>query len=267
MNILQLLDLNINEALDVKVNFMSGMSNPYESLYSFYKNEFKEKQEIILDAKFDRKYILSFIYYDENEWLFAGFYEKFETIDNQDRRFYETELLDKSLDLIGKLVVKNEKFQRKQLVNFENCMNNLQLSEILKEKQTVPPFTSFSNANINYNLLCSIVKNENYTWKNALMYAKGIYLITDIKTGRLYVGTACGDVTFWDRWKEYAENGHGGNRFLKKLIALNGKDYLSNFQFSFLDIKDKYVENKEIISREFYWKEVLQTREFGYNIS
>ena len=38
-----------------------------------------------------------------------------------------------------------------------------------------------------------------------------------------------------------------------------------NYQFSILEIRSFKTEDKEIIDWESYWKNALQSREFGYN--
>jgi group I intron endonuclease len=103
------------------------------------------------------------------------------------------------------------------------------------------------------------------SWKTALSNVKGIYLITDISNGKLYVGSAYGNNAFWNRWKEYSENGHGGNIVLKKLIKIHGKVYADNFRFSILETRSMNAEDDSIILRENYWKHILASREHGYN--
>lgn len=90
-------------------------------------------------------------------------------------------------------------------------------------------------------------------------------MISDISNGKLYVGSAYGENSFWNRWKEYAQNGHGGNQSLKKVINDYGIEYANNFQFSILETRGMNSEDDEIIRRESFWKEILLSREFGYN--
>jgi len=66
---------------------------------------------------------------------------------------------------------------------------------------------------------------------------------------------------------EYAKTGHGNDKILKKLLQFHGDDYKSNLQLTILEAKETYEENNEIIAREAFWKEILATREFGYNMS
>ena len=68
------------------------------------------------------------------------------------------------------------------------------------------------------------------------------------------------------RWRSYADNGHGGNKRLKKIVDSDGIDYVrSYFQYSILENYNAKVDDGVILERESWWKEILQTREFGYN--
>ncbi len=96
---------------------------------------------------------------------------------------------------------------------------------------------------------------------------QGIYLISDIINGKLYVGAAYGKDAFWQRWTAYAKNGSGGNKKLKKALEKNGFNYVNNFRYSILEVYSKHIKTeKYILDRESHWKNILRTRgEFGYN--
>ena len=81
----------------------------------------------------------------------------------------------------------------------------------------------------------------------------------------MYVGSAYGDECIWQRWSNYAADGYGGNVELKELLKQNGEDYKYNFKYSILEVCNMNLGNEYIIGRETYWKEVLQTRNFGLN--
>ena len=67
------------------------------------------------------------------------------------------------------------------------------------------------------------------------------------------------------RWKSYIETYHGGNKELKR-IENSEPGYISkNFYFSILETFNYNTNDEIIIARENHWKEVLRTREFGYN--
>jgi len=80
----------------------------------------------------------------------------------------------------------------------------------------------------------------------------------------MYVGSAYGENMILGRWQSYIKTGNGDNAELRKLSF----DYIKkNFKFSILDIFKSTTDDQTIILRECWWKSVLQTREFGYNIN
>jgi hypothetical protein len=52
---------------------------------------------------------------------------------------------------------------------------------------------------------------------------------------------------------------------LEELLDEKGFDHTSNFNFSILEVHSKLTNKDFIIQREKHWKDVLLTREFGYN--
>lgn len=141
----------------------------------------------------------------------------------------------------------------------------MQLSHILDKRITLTDFLGFDQVNIDYKTLKHIVSDSIASWKAALSNVKGIYLIVDTFSGKQYVGSAYGDECIWQRWVNYAKNGHGGNVELKKLLKKNGEDYKYNFKYSILEVCNLNLGNEYIINRETHWKEVLLTRKFGLN--
>jgi len=119
--------------------------------------------------------------------------------------------------------------------------------------------------NIYFSDLQFIIEKEEESWKSALSNIQGVYLISDASNGKLYVGAAYGEDAFWSRWKKYITNGYGGNVELKKILEEKGFDHTSNFSFSILEFHSKSNNKDYIIQREQHWKNVLLTKDFGYN--
>ena len=62
--------------------------------------------------------------------------------------------------------------------------------------------------------------------------------------------------------KDYIANGNGGNIELKSLDF----EYIQkNFRYSILEIYKSTTDDDAILERESWWKELLMTRQFGYN--
>ena len=266
MKINDLIDLQNEMIVKTKIHFAIGSKEKFEPLYAFYRDDFKYWQENQNNKNFERDYILSLIYCGKDEWLFAGIYKRKSVIQLENNKFeYDTELTSNGYEMIGRLKVKFNKKFRQSYPYLENYINELELLEILREKYTVEPFPGFENVKIKYDLLKTIISQEEVSWKTALSNVKGIYLISDLSNGKHYIGSAYGTNAFWNRWKEYSENGHGGNKELKTLIDKNGIEYATNFQFAIIETRSMNSEDEEIIKRENFWKDILLSREFGYN--
>ena len=68
-----------------------------------------------------------------------------------------------------------------------------------------------------------IWENDKASWKNTLSRQQGVYIITNTDNGKLYVGIATGRNGIYQRWKNYIDNGHGGNTELSKLVEQQEK--------------------------------------------
>jgi hypothetical protein len=141
----------------------------------------------------------------------------------------------------------------------------LTITEILREKLTIEEFPGYNAIVISHKTLKIITEQKISSWHGALANIKGIYLITDTTTGRHYVGKASGEIGIWQRWCSYAENGHGGNFELKKVLKEKGEKHMTHFQYSILEIADTHASDLDILARESYWMNALKSRKFGLN--
>jgi hypothetical protein len=126
-------------------------------------------------------------------------------------------------------------------------------------------FPGFKAVNLRKTELEIVVNQDIESWKAALSSVKGIYLITDASNGKKYVGKADGANGIWQRWCTYALTSHGNNVALVEELGVAGRERQKDFSFSVLEIADLQSTSEEIARRENHWKEVLQTRKFGYN--
>ena len=95
--------------------------------------------------------------------------------------------------------------------NFENHYSSFEVQEVLREPYSGRSFPGYEDVDISFDELETLVRNDRPDWKAALESVKGIYLITDTKTGRRYVGSAYSEHGIWSRWCSYVASGHGGN--------------------------------------------------------
>ena len=274
INLHELLDIPKEDFCNYKVHFATGSQNKKVPYNAFLIDEFKDWQEHQTNKNFGRKYVLSLIYFDKDIWMFGGIYKVLPTrptpIETGGWK-YDTELTNKASDYIGRAFFRFKKEFRASYPLLELDPKNgepiaeMPLSHILDKRVALTDFLGFDQVNIDYKTLKYIISDNILSWKSALSIVKGIYLIVDTLTGKQYVGSAYGDECIWQRWANYAKDGHGGNVELKELLKLNGDGYKYNFKYSILEVCNMNLGNEYVIARETHWKEVLLTRKFGLN--
>lgn len=121
------------------------------------------------------------------------------------------------------------------------------------------PFPGFDRLVLDYPRLQAVMREHRYaSWRTALSSVMGVYLITDTRDGRQYVGKADGAENIRQRWDAYVANGHGGN------VELRGLDP-SSFRYSLLRVFDPSTPTPVIDAAESHFKVALDSRRHGLN--
>ena len=245
---------------EIKIHCAKGSQNDYEPQKKFLNGQFKEWQEGQNKNNFTKKYILSLIYWGKDEWLFAGVYEKISVRKEGKNKFvYETKISDIATELVGRLIVSFKRGFRNSYPHLDTCIDNIEILELKREIEKTL-FPGYNKVNVTWQDLSDFINTD--SWKTALENQKGVYLITDSHNGKMYVGSACGKDMLLGRWKNYIKDGHGGNVELKSLKF----EYIKkHFSYSILEIFKSTTDDGIILEKESWWKDVLQTRKFGYN--
>jgi hypothetical protein len=217
----------------------------------------------------DTDYIVSFIGEEGISSRFIGVYQ---VSNEREKATYNPEILTDGKYIYDMQEIEGfEDLKERVIVKWSNAIswhqwikNEMEVIEIhpgLHYKQ----FTDYFDFILNFAELREIATNQYRDWKRMLSATKGIYLISDTKTGKLYVGSAYGDSGIWGRWSEYVKtNGHGGNKTLKELIE-NEPTYGNHFQFSILMLLPRTITPDEAIKKERLFKNKLGTNSFGLN--
>ena len=88
----------------------------------------------------------------------------------------------------------------------------------------------------------------------------GIYKITEIETGKCYVGQAA---NIADRWKQHIKRGVGAETPTRnKLYPVMNAIGPENFTFEIIEECDR----GKLDAREDYWQDYFKAKEFGYSI-
>ncbi|MEM4992241.1 GIY-YIG nuclease family protein [Priestia sp. SB1] len=229
----------------------------------------------------DCDYVVSFIGEERNQALFVGVYKvvysgSVKGIPEEYRKHFGPEA--KKNSKYRYLLKKESGFEsyEKRLV-FEWFVGSRSWFRILSKDTDikslqwhpegyVADFPGYDNVILSHIELEKMINNPtgNKVWHDQLSSVKGVYLILDRKTGFLYVGVAKGANGFLGRWREYANDGHGGNVQLLKII-LEDEKRKYDFQYSILKVVSSTASPLEILAEEKKYKRKLGTIEFGLN--
>lgn len=275
-----LLQLTDDEIDKTKIRFMVPSSGIDFDPNTDAEDTSKQDKINLTDLVYNREKSISFtddiiaigfIRIHDDYWLMTGIVKVVK--DNGLAKPATAEYLSKKYNF--RLVVRFHKYFRNGIVLAKNIIDKLEVIEVWNPDKTLDDktFPGYKNVSVSYRKLKK--KLESPEWRTALSCRKDVYLITDQRTGKLYVGSAYGTNGILGRWETYVksgydkhevENGKYPNKKLQELVTEKGLSYIQdNFQYSILETFTDDVSDEYIIGRESWWKEALHSREFGYN--
>lgn len=275
-----ILHLTNKEIQKTIIRFMtkSGKFNPVEAA----KNDDKDKLNL-KDLVHNRRNSISFkkgniaigfIRFERDKWLMTGIVDIIK--DNGYHKPADAQYREKKFNY--RLVVKYHKREQNGIRKAKNIIDSLEVVEIWDPAKSLNDkiFPGYKNVNVGFLDLKNKLKISE-DWKTSLKCYKGVYLITDKKNGKHYVGSAYGKNGIYGRWKVYIdkggrdksekEEGKYPNKKFQEIVSQKGKKYIEkNFQYSILEIFTNDTPTDEIISRESWWKNVIHSHApYGYN--
>ena len=266
-----LLHFDAAEVPNVRVKF--NISNGYDDPLDLYKTNPDEVNVTWFLWHDDRRYFnvgqtaICLLKLRGDQWLLTTIKKITRLLDVTDGVGYDADEVKEYEQYFGRLVVEYHNPCRTMGRKYENVMDELEVVQILNEQYTGNEFPGYENVRLSYPLLKNIVDRQLPGWVDALRNQKAVYLITDTKTGKMYVRSATSQTgMLLQRWSSYAADGHGGNIELRELVKQQGLDYVKeNFQYSILENYNARMDDGYILKRESWWKETLCTRTHGYN--
>ncbi len=259
-------ELLFNRGLDqlAKIKLVRHKQTGHDlyNLYRYNRNEFLAYQNEQAKDVFNKvNFIVSFVGEEGIRSRFVGVYKILNCTQQKNGFFiYEMNEVRGFEDLIEKVVI-----DWKNPISWHQWISNempvIEINQGLRHQQ----FKDYFDFILDFKELKELVYNKYIDWVRMLSITKGVYLISDSKTGKLYVGSAYGEDGIWGRWSNYViTNGHGNNKTLKELVSKD-ENYAFNFRFSILMLLPKTVTPDEAISKELLFKRKLGTNSFGLN--
>lgn len=210
--------------------------------------------------------VFSFARMSGDEWLLISVAK---IIDTPADTWASVEVIDKFMPFFGRLIIKCKKgntFSR-YVFNLSKYLSQAVVKEILPCIYSGETFEGYDKVHIPYHRLADIFNGRILpTYYEALKKITGVYCLTDTNTGKLYIGSATGDGGVAQRWGNYLDSKHGGNKKLIELYEQKGAEYFEKyFTYTLLEYFVLSYDPFKILEREQYWKRCLDTIKNGYN--
>ena len=266
-----LLNFSDNEISNVKIKFNQHDGN--DDPMDLYKRnpEIVNTTWLFWNEKrryfFEGQIAICFLKLSYDKWLLTTIKKITKDLKISGGISFEGEEIERFKPLFGRVIVQYHKTTMAQGRYFSELQDELIINQILPAQYDGDDFPGYDNVRLSFRQLETIIVRGKKDWIAALGNQKAVYLITDKKTGKLYVGSATSEKgMLLQRWSNYISNGHGGNKELVELVHNLGFDYVKdNFQYSILENYNAKVDDCLILARESWWKETLQSRTHGYN--
>lgn len=226
---------------------------------------FPEWQRQQSGRNFQRQHVVSLVELSEPHlWLFVGLYSVNGVTAKSGGFCYDLSEIPECSELNGRLVVKFARPGRNSYLKAERWADGMTAHEVRRDRLTIREFPGYRSVDISFAELQHLAKESPASWSAALSSVAGVYLITDLKLGKLYVGSASGQGGFWSRWLGYAKTGHGGNSELRHLLKQD-PDQRKHWRLSILELADVTASDETVLVRESHWKNILVSRTHGLN--
>lgn len=267
----------------IKLYRHAGNTDLLRGLY--FSNQLDDYQKIHSARVLECDLVAFFLGQDQNHGVFTGFYspgasEHFpnwqEMAAASDEASWKFGLYRYDLERAGHL----EPLRDRLVIDFGppvrsahrwlDKMGPLPVVEI-KPLGRGDAFPGYTSVRLPFRQLRHILANPaaNPDWRNALSAVSGIYAILvgqklPMASGQIYIGSASGGENIWQRFGEYAETGHGGNKRLIEVLE-RYPQVVDDFQFSILQTMPTTASHDDVLAVEAEYKLKLGTREFGLN--
>lgn len=212
------------------------------------------------------EWVFSFARISADEWLFLSAVKITELPIND---WAKRDVLERFKPLFGRLIIKCNKGSTRSRYVFwlSTYLEQAIVKEVLPCLYSGEKFEGYDRVHLPYRRLADIFDKKILpTYYEALSKITGVYCLTDTDTGKLYIGSATGEGGVLQRWGNYLDSKHGGN---KKLIALHDKEgdeyFEKYFTFTLLEYFTLSYDRDKILEREQYWKRCFDTIKNGYN--
>lgn len=212
------------------------------------------------------QWVFSFARMSDDEWLLISA----AIIDSvPDEGWASVTILERYAPLFGRVIIKCKKGNTysRYVFHLRKYIDQATVKEILPCLYNGESFEGYDRVHLPFHRLSDIFEGKILpTYHEALKKITGVYCLTDTHTGKLYIGSATGEGGVAQRWGNYLDSKHGGNKKLIALYEQKGAEYFEkHFTYTLLEYFGLSYDPIRILEREQYWKKCLDTIKNGYN--
>ena len=234
--------------------------NPYDWYINDRKSFIAYQSEQSEERFKNADYIVSFIGEDGTTARMVGVYrvlgldkERMERVNNG-HFFYQMEEVDGFDELNERVIID----WGKSAINWHQWLDKNDKEIIAIERKGIDwVCPDYDQIKLSFEQLQRIFRDEISVWKNKLSASNCIYVISDSKSGNLYVGSTYNREGIWGRWKDYAATGHGDDVELVKLLEADPEYAKKYFTWAILQVLPLGIQDEKAISIETLWKNKL----------
>lgn len=244
----------------ITINGATVVGNPYDWYLNDRETFIAYQSEQHKDIFKDVDYVVSFIGEDGTQARMVGVYQilgrdtERENLTGGGKYCYKMVEVDGFDDLNERVIVDWGDSAR----TFHQWLDKNDKAIVAVERKgfdwVCPDYEEIS---LTYGQLSHVINESLDAWKRKLTVVNGIYVISDRKTGKLYVGSTYNRDGIWGRWEDYARTEHGGDVELASLVAETPDYAKDNFVWSILQTLPLNVSDREAIRMETLWKNKL----------
>lgn len=165
----------------------------------------------------------------------------------------------KKQEVIGKEILR-QRMLKEQTNFYRICLSQEQKDDIEILKSIIPKLNKHSNIDkLIYEVYCS--KEAQAMIKRVLNNEQpsGIYKITRLKTGEIYIGKS---TNIKERWLQHIKTACGCGTIAHSILHTTmEKDGIDNFTFELLE----KVKKSKLSEREKYWINFYKSKDYGLN--
>jgi hypothetical protein len=203
----RLLNLNADDLSRTKIKFNLHDGGKTSQIETYLRNPEKVNNDALFWRSEPKRFFyvgqiaISLVQMSWDTWLLATIKEVTHDLGVIDGVSYKGFEKDEYQPYYGRTIIKYKKRMQTAVIkantiikgDADRIIDMLEVQQILPQIYDGDDFPGYDKVRLSYEKLSAIIQRRKQDWVAALENQKGVYLITDMNSGKQYVGSATGD--------------------------------------------------------------------------